>query len=96
MCSSDLFCNDYDEAYENDVNQMYANINRKFAENIAENNADFAVNEQEQKLLDAVRELNFIEHAESTIRIVAGLGANENSIEQWINEIGAIKSQLNQ
>ena len=46
--------------------------------------------------LDAVRELNFIEHAESTIRIVAGLGANENSIEQWINEIGAIKSQLNQ
>ena len=90
------FCNDYDEAYENDVNQMYANINRKFAENIAENNADFAVNEQEQKLLDAVRELNFIEHAESTIRIVAGLGANENSIEQWINEIGVLKSQLNQ
>ncbi len=55
---------------------------------------DFAMSDAEKKLIEAVRELGFIDHAEATIRIVAGLGANEESIEGWINEIGALKAQL--
>lgn len=60
----------------------------------AENGGDFSVSAEEQKLVDAVRELNFIDHAESVIRVVAGLNADESSIEGWINEIGVLKSQL--
>jgi hypothetical protein len=60
----------------------------------AKNGGDFSVSAEEQKLVDAVRELNFIDHAESVIRVVAGLNADESSIEGWINEIGVLKSQL--
>lgn len=49
---------------------------------------------EETSLLNAVRELQYIDHAEAVIRVVAGLNANETSIEGWINEIGAIKSQI--
>jgi N-acetyl-anhydromuramyl-L-alanine amidase AmpD len=55
---------------------------------------DLNVSDAEKKLIEAVRELGFIDHAESVIRVVAGLGANESSIEGWINEIGALKAQL--
>jgi murein DD-endopeptidase MepM/ murein hydrolase activator NlpD len=55
----------------------------------------YALSEQEQSLLNAVRELGFIDHAEPVIRIICGLHANEGSIEGWINEIGALKAQLN-
>jgi N-acetyl-anhydromuramyl-L-alanine amidase AmpD len=55
---------------------------------------EFAMSEAEKRLIEAVRELGFIDHAEATIRIVAGLGANETSIEAWISEIGALKAQL--
>lgn len=55
---------------------------------------EFTMSDAEKKLIEAVRELGFIDHAEATIRIVAGLGANETSIESWINEIGALKAQL--
>lgn len=75
-----VFCADCDEWYENNP--------------VAAESDDFPVSEEEQKLIDAVRELNFIDHAESVIRIVSGLHANEGSIEGWINEIGALKSQL--
>ena len=55
---------------------------------------DINMSDAEKKLIEAVCELGFIEHAEATIRIVAGLGANEESIEGWINEIGVLKAQL--
>ena len=76
-----VFCADYDEFAENGGDS-------------AVHSGDFAVNAQEQSLLDAVRELNFIDHAEAVIRVVAGLGANEASIDSWINEIGALKAQV--
>jgi hypothetical protein len=47
-----------------------------------------------QALLDAVREINYIDHAEAVVRIIAGLNANETSVEGWINQIGALKSEL--
>jgi murein DD-endopeptidase MepM/ murein hydrolase activator NlpD len=73
-----VFCADYDE----------------WADNPASHEAEFPVSPEEQSLVDAVRELGFLDHAENVIRVVAGLNANETSIEGWINEIGAIKSQL--
>lgn len=75
------FCNDYDVWAESGDSAAIS--------------GDFAVNEEEQKLIDAVRELGFIDHAEAVVRVVAGLHANENSIESWINEIGALKAELN-
>ena len=52
------------------------------------------LNDAEKSLINAVRELNFIGNAEAVIRLMAGLNANESSVDSWINEIGALKSQL--
>ena len=52
------------------------------------------MSDAEKSLIFAVKELNFIDHAESVIRLIAGLNANETSIEAWINEIGALKQQV--
>lgn len=52
------------------------------------------LSDAEKSLINTVRELNFIGNAESVIRLMSGLNANETSVESWINEIGALKSQL--
>jgi len=52
------------------------------------------LSDAEKSLINAVRELNFISNAESVVRLMAGLNANETSVEGWINEIGALRSQL--
>ena len=52
------------------------------------------MSDAEKSLISAVKELNFIDHAESVIRLISGLNANETSIEAWINEIGALKQQV--
>lgn len=53
------------------------------------------MSEAEHSLIDAVREINIdAAEAEAIVRLVHGLGANHGSIEQWINEIGALKASL--
>lgn len=61
----------------------------------SENKGEYdMLSDAEKSLINAVRELNFIGNAESVIRLMAGLNANETSVEGWINEIGALRSQL--
>jgi hypothetical protein len=72
------FCKDYDNYVPNEENKGEYDM----------------LSDAEKSLINTVRELNFIGNAEAVIRLMAGLNANETSVESWINEIGALKSQL--
>jgi hypothetical protein len=72
------FCKDYDNYVPNEENKGEYDM----------------LSDAEKSLIETVRALNFIGNAESVIRLMAGLNANETSVEGWINEIGALKSQL--
>lgn len=72
------FCRDYDNYVPSEDNKGEYDM----------------LSDAEKSLINTVRELNFIGNAEAVIRLMAGLNANETSVESWINEIGALKSQL--
>ena len=72
------FCKDYDSYVPQEENKGEYDM----------------LSDSEKSLIDTVRELNFIGSAEAVIRLMAGLNANETSVDSWINEIGALKSQL--
>lgn len=72
------FCKDYDNYVPNETQKGEYDM----------------LSDAEKALINTVRELNFIGNAESVIRLMSGLNANETSVESWINEIGALKSQL--
>jgi hypothetical protein len=72
------FCKDYDNYVPNEESKGEYDM----------------LSDAEKSLINTVRELNFVGNAESVIRLMAGLNANETSVEGWINEIGALKSQL--
>jgi len=48
----------------------------------------------EKSLINAVRELNYITYAEPVVRLMSGLNATATSVEEWINENGALRHQL--
>jgi len=72
------FCNDYDNYVPTEESKGEYEM----------------LSDAEKSLINTVRELNFIGNAESVLRLMAGLNANETSVESWINEIGALRSQL--
>ena len=72
------FCHDYDNYVPSEENKGEYEM----------------LSDAEKSLINTVRELNFISNAESVVRLMAGLNANETSVEGWINEIGALRSQL--